>query len=209
MDSGLAGLLLVEVLSVIEEETSLESVVAMIAREELSVAAILPDGASVDAFLKEQEIDMYFYDDDDVEDEEDEELWARLTPTVDEYLVVGDIAEVETCLQELAAHEKLHMTLVKLVLNMLCECKSSQRSQLVTLLRDLHARGTLPTADLQAALEWWLVSIFEDVEIDVPQAASYVAPVPAFLIASGVIPLAWLATALRPLVSRLLDEEET
>ncbi|EQC33218.1 hypothetical protein SDRG_09202 [Saprolegnia diclina VS20] len=198
VDSGLAGLLLAEVLSVIEEETSLESVVAMIAREELSVVAFLPDGASVDAFLKEQEIDMYFYDDE--EDEDDEELWARLTPIVDEYLVVGDIAEVETCLHELAAHEKLHMTLVKLVLNMLCECKSSQRAQLVTVLRDLHGRGTLPTADLQAALAWWLVSIFEDVEIDVPQAASYVAPVPAFLVAAGAIPLAWLTTTLRPLV---------
>ncbi|KDO29125.1 hypothetical protein SPRG_20125 [Saprolegnia parasitica CBS 223.65] len=203
VESGLAGLLLAEVLSVIEEETSLESVVAMIAREELSVAAFLPDGASVDAFLKEQEIDMYFYDEDDEgdeDDDEDDELWARLTPTVDEYLVVGDIAEVETCLQELAAHEKLHVTLVKLVLNMLCECKGSQRSQLVTLLRDLHARGTLPTVEFQAALEWWLVSVFEDVEIDVPQAASYVAPVPAFLIASGAVPLAWLVTTLRPLV---------
>ncbi|OQR85956.1 eukaryotic translation initiation factor 4 gamma 2 [Achlya hypogyna] len=200
VDSGLAGLLLAEVLSVLEEESSLESVCAMVVREEVSVAAFLPEGASVEAYLKEQEIDMYFYDDEDDEEDEDDGLWQRLQLTVDEYVVVQDLNEVEACLKDLGPAEKLHPILIKVVLNMLCECKAPHRPVLVGLLQGLWECQTLSADDFSSALEWWLSSVFEDAEIDVPQAATYVAPVPAFLLASGGLSLQWLASTMSPLV---------
>ncbi|OQS03851.1 eukaryotic translation initiation factor 4 gamma 2 [Thraustotheca clavata] len=199
VDSGLAGKLLAEVLSVIEDETSLESVCAMVAREELSVAAFLREGQSVEAYLKDNEIDMYFYEDDD-EDSYDDALWQRLQPTVEEYLVVGDLAEVEACLKDLEPSESLHPELIKLVLNMLCDCKANQRPLLVQLLQGLYDRKTLEARDFEHALGWWLTNIYEDVEIDVPQVATYIAPTVSFLLASKGISVEWFASAIASLV---------
>ncbi|RHY59288.1 hypothetical protein DYB38_008337, partial [Aphanomyces astaci] len=76
-ESGLAGLLVAEVLGVMDDDMGADTVATMLAREELNIAGFLPpDQQSPDAvaaFLKAHDLTGYFYEDDD-EEEDDEEV---------------------------------------------------------------------------------------------------------------------------------------
>ncbi|RHY13886.1 hypothetical protein DYB36_005133 [Aphanomyces astaci] len=191
-ESGLAGLLVAEVLGVMDDDMGADTVATMLAREELNVAGFLPpDQQSPDAvaaFLKAHDLTGYFYEDDDEED--DEEVKDALHAMVQEFLVVQDVAEVDACLADLQPHPWT-VSLVKTVLNELCECKPAQRPLLLTLWR--HVLPHVDPADVEVGLSWWFDQL-DDVVVDVPQAAVYVAPVVAQVLHERVLTWTWLAT---------------
>ncbi|ETV88132.1 hypothetical protein, variant [Aphanomyces astaci] len=192
-ESGLAGLLVAEVLGVMDDDMGADTVATMLAREELNVAGFLPpDQQSPDAvaaFLKAHDLTGYFYEDDD-EEEDDEEVKDALHAMVQEFLVVQDVAEVDACLADLQPHPWT-VSLVKTVLNELCECKPAQRPLLLTLWR--HVLPHVDPADVEVGLSWWFDQL-DDVVVDVPQAAVYVAPVVAQVLHERVLTWTWLAT---------------
>ncbi|KAF0690258.1 Aste57867_18332 [Aphanomyces stellatus] len=185
-ESGLAGKLLAEVLAVLDVEMGVDAVAAMIGREELSVAAFLPRQSpdAVAAFLKAHELESFFFDE---ELDDDDDVKDAIHAIVQEYFVIQDLAEVDACLQELA---NWPVPFIKVTLNLLCECKDAHRPLLVTLFE--HVLGTFHAHDVEAGLAWWL-DLLDDIQIDVPQAAVYVAPVVALVLQTGLVSLAWVA----------------
>ncbi|CAK4517937.1 unnamed protein product [Aphanomyces euteiches] len=194
-ESGLAAKLLAEVLSVLEAEMGLDMVAVMIPREELAVTAFLPSSQqspeAVAAYLKANDLESFF---DEGGDEDDEEVKDAIVSTIQEYFTIQDLGEVDTCFDELPS--TWPVAFVKVTMNLLCECKESQRDLMVKLVEHELGNGKVQAQELDIGLSWWL-ELFEDVLIDVPQAAVYVAPVLALVLQKHLLSFEWLVSVLQ------------
>lgn len=197
VECGLASLVFAEVLSVLETETDLQSVVRMLADEEISASSVLPEASranneEVDAYIRENGLDDFFLDEAD--DELDPEVATKLRNTLEEYLAVKDLGEVVACVDEfqeaVVPNRWQHFVHVS-VLFSLDSGKQNVRNDVSLLFQELLDGQHITCDDLECALETVLLD-YEDLRVDIPKIASNMSDLYASLFQNKSLSLAWL-----------------
>lgn len=196
LECGLASLVFAEVLSVLETETDLQSVVRMLADEEISASSVLPaasraNNEEVDEYIRENGLEDFFLD--EAEDELDPEVATKLRNTLEEYLAVKDLGEVVACVDEFAEsvpNRWQHFVHVS-VLFSLDSGKQNVRNDVSSLFQELLEGEYIVRDDLECALETVLLD-YEDLRVDIPKIASNLCDLYASLFQKESLSLPWL-----------------
>lgn len=196
VECGLASLVFAEVLSVLETETDLQSVVRMLGDEEISAASVLPvasrsNNDNVDSYIRENGLEDFFLD--EAEDELDPEVATKLRNTLEEYLSVKDLGEVVACVnefEEAVPNRWQHFVHVS-VLFSLDSGKQNVRNDVATLLQELLDGEYVTCDDVECALEAVLLD-YEDLRVDIPKIASNLCDLYASLFQNKSLSLSWL-----------------
>lgn len=217
VECRLASQVFVEVLTVLEVDSDVRSVKRMLVDEEIAVASVLPaamrgsnDAPHVRAFLLEHGIEDFFNDDDDdshsVLDDDDErneldpDVANSMRATLDEYLVVKDVDELVTCINELdVPHRWTHF--VQLAVEHSIDSKKTVRDDVAALVALLATQDHVTTDDVEVAFEAVLAQ-YEDLRVDIPRLSANLSDLYALLFHANVLSLQWLRDATHDLVAR-------
>jgi hypothetical protein len=142
------------------------------------------------------------------------DIAKKLHDNLEEYNQVGDTKELVACLQELTPRlpagrtESLGLALVSLALPKACDARTDgARDRVCQMLEPLVAAQLLKPDELQQLYRDSLEFLEDDV-VDVPHIAHYYSRFLAHSIAARLIPLAFLPSALEPLIEAHLVKDD-
>lgn len=134
----------------------------------------------------------------------------ELEDHLEEFFLVGDTSELVACLQEMVPRlpvgrtESLGLSLLRVALPKACDARTEgPRDRVCEMLAPLHTANLLVGHELQALFRDTL-EFMEDEVVDVPHLPFYYARFLAHSVATSLVPLASIVSALDPLIDARL-----
>ncbi|KAI9993433.1 hypothetical protein PInf_015515 [Phytophthora infestans] len=200
VECKLTSLVFPEVLSVLEMESDERTVIRMLTDEEITPESVMPTAmrneTGVEAYLRENGIEVFFGDE---EDELDEDIAGKMRSTLEEYLSVKDFSEVVLCIEELEAVPDRWRHFVHIVLAFSLEEKQSVRSDVAELLLQLFTSEKITSEDIETAVEI-ILDGYDNLRVDIPRLAVNMSELWTPLFAKEALSVQWLSEACSHLV---------